>query len=142
MNDVSKNIREYIFTALDGNVNDAGASNVPCFSKAPPNQAYPYIIIKNISMSDNPLKDSFGGVYQINVEAHTRFNRPLGGQDDVDVISDNILALLRLRTQSSDFGSDSMYMLKQINQVYIEDEDEQFEYYTKIQTWEAHVYED
>lgn len=140
MNDVSKNIRAYVFTQVDGNIT-FNAANVPLYTKAPPNATYPYVIVKSTGLADEPTKDKFGGIYEIQLEIITRFNINLGGQDDADDISNSILNLLRLRTQSSDFGSDTMYILKQTNQRYIEDDDQEFHYYTKILTFEAYVSE-
>lgn len=141
MNDVSKNIRAFVFTTINGNITFS-AANVPCYTKAPPKAAYPYIIVKNTGMIDDPTKDKTGGVYEFSVRVDTRFEKNKGGQDDVDDISNSITGLLRtLGTHTSDFGSDTMWLLKMVSERYLEDDDDQYHYYSKILTFEAHVCE-
>ena len=64
------------------------------------------------------------------------------GQDDCDDISNLILQQIRVRNATSDFGADTMYIFKQTNQRYLEDDDGQYEYFTKILVFEANVLSD
>jgi predicted GH43/DUF377 family glycosyl hydrolase len=138
VNDVSKNLRAYIFTQIDGNI--TFGSNVPCFTKAPPNQAFPYIVVKTSTFTPDHTKDKSGGIYQVDIEVNTRFEKNRGGQDDCDDISNEIMQILSpLGRHTSTFGNNSMYLFTGPNILPLEDDDDNFHYYSKRLTYEAHV---
>ena len=141
MNDSTKNVRAYIYGLLDGNITHDG-SCVTVVNKATDETSYPYIVVQATGMVDDSLKDRFGGVYEVQVQVHTKFPLNYGGQDDCDDISNSILQTIRLRNATSDFGADTMYMFKQTNQRYLEDDDGQYEYFTKTVVFEANVLSD
>jgi len=85
------------------------------------------------------LKDRFGGVYEVQVQVHTKYPLNYGGQDDCDDISNLILQQIRVRNATSDFGADTMYIFKQTTQRYLDDDDGQYEYFTKILVFESNV---
>ena len=62
-----------------------------------------------------------------------------GGQDDCDDISNSITQLIRTHNANSDFGSDTMFIFKQTSQRYLNDDDGQFDYYTKSLLFDAEV---
>jgi len=141
MNDSTRNVRAYIYGLLDGNITHDG-SGVTVVNKATDQTSYPYIVVQATGMVDDSLKDRFGGVYEVQVQVHTKYPLNYGGQDDCDDISNSILQTIRLRNATSDFGADTMYMFKQTNQRYLEDDDGQYEYFTKIIVFEANVLSD
>jgi hypothetical protein len=141
MNDSTKNVRAYIYGLLDGNITHDG-SGVTVVNKATDETSYPYIVVQATGMVDDSLKDRFGGVYEVQVQVHTKFPLNYGGQDDCDDIANSILQTIRLRNATSDFGADTMYMFKQTNQRYLEDDDGQYEYFTKTVVFEANVLSD
>jgi len=141
MNDSTKNVRAYIYGLLDGNITHDG-SGVTVVNKATDETSYPYIVVQATGMVDDSLKDRFGGVYEVQVQVHTKFPLNYGGQDDCDDIVNSILQTIRLRNATSDFGADTMYMFKQTNQRYLEDDDGQYEYFTKTVVFEANVLSD
>jgi len=141
MNDSTKNVRAYIYGLLNGNITH-DSSAVTVVNKATDQTSYPYIVVQATGMVDDSLKDRFGGVYEVQVQVHTRFPLNFGGQDDCDDISNLILQRIRVRNAISDFGSDTMYLFKQTNQRYLEDDDGQYEYFTKTLVFEANVLSD
>tara|TARA_R110000803_G_scaffold185777_1_gene248157 strand:+ start:40 stop:468 length:429 start_codon:yes stop_codon:yes gene_type:complete len=141
MNDSTKNVRAYIYGLLDGNIT-YDSSGVTVVNKATDQTSYPYIVVQATGMVDDSLKDRFGGVYEVQVQVHTKYPLNYGGQDDCDNISNLILQTIRLRNATSDFGADTMYMFKQTNQRYLEDDDGQYEYFTKTIVFEANVLSD
>jgi len=141
MNDSTRDVRAYIYGLLDGNITHDG-SGVTVVNKATDQTSYPYIVVQATGMVDDSLKDRFGGVYEVQVQVHTKYPLNYGGQDDCDDISNSILQTIRLRNATSDFGADTMYMFKQTNQRYLEDDDGQYEYFTKIIVFEANVLSD
>ena len=141
MNDSTRNVRAYIYGLLDGNITHDG-SGVTVVNKATDQTSYPYIVVQATGMVDDSLKDRFVGVYEVQVQVHTKYPLNYGGQDDCDDISNSILQTIRLRNATSDFGADTMYMFKQTNQRYLEDDDGQYEYFTKIIVFEANVLSD
>ena len=54
-------------------------------------------------------------------------------------LSNSILQLIRTRNATSDFGSDTMFVFKQTTQRYLNDDDGQFDYYTKSLFFDADV---
>tara|TARA_R100000935_G_C2752948_1_gene130444 strand:- start:41 stop:469 length:429 start_codon:yes stop_codon:yes gene_type:complete len=141
MNDSTKNVRAYIYGLLNGNITH-DSSGVTVVNKATDQTSYPYIVVQATGMVDDSLKDRFGGVYEVQVQVHTRFPLNFGGQDDCDDISNSILQRIRVRNAISDFGADTMYLFKQTNQRYLEDDDGQYEYFTKTLVFEANVLSD
>ena len=123
MNDSTKNVRGYIYGLLNDNIT-YDASAVPVVAKATDQTTYPFIV---------------GGVYEVQVQVHTKYPLNYGGQDDCDDISNSILQAIRVRNATSDFGADTMYIFKQTNQRYLEDDDGQYEYFTKILVFESNV---
>ena len=141
MNDSTKSVRAYIYELLLNNI-IYDASAVTVVNKATDQTIYPYIVVQATGMVDDSLKDRFGGVYEVQVQVHTKFPLNFGGQDDSDDISNSILQRIRVRNAVSDFGDDTMYMFKQTNQRYLEDDDGQYEYFTKTLVFEANVLSD
>ena len=138
MNDSTKNVRAYIYGLLNNNITH-DASAVPVVAKATDETTYPYIVIQATGLVDDSIKDRFSGVYETQVQVHTKFPLNFGGQDHVDEISNSVLNTIRLRNATSNFGNDTMYIFKQTNQRYLEDDDGQYEYFTKILVFEANV---
>ena len=141
MNDSTKDVRAYIYGLLDNNIT-YDASAVPVVAKATDQTTYPFIVVQATGLVDDPLKDRFGGVYEVQVQVHTKYPLNYGGQDDCDDISNLILQQIRGRNPTSDFGTDTMYIFKQTTQRYLEDDDGQYEYFTKILVFEANVISD
>ena len=138
MNDSTKDVRAYIYGLLYNNIiHDASAVTV--VNKATDQTIYPYIVVQATGMVDDSLKDRFGGVYEVQVQVHTKYPLNYGGQDDCDDISNSILQAIRVRNATSNFGADTMYIFKQTNQRYLEDDDGQYEYFTKILVFESNV---
>ena len=141
MNDSTKSVRAYIYGLLYNNIiHDASAVTV--VNKATDQTIYPYIVVQATGMVDDSLKDRFGGVYEVQVQVHTKYPLNYGGQDDCDDISNLILQQIRGRNPTSDFGTDTMYIFKQTTQRYLDDDDGQYEYFTKILVFEANVISD
>ena len=141
MNDSTKDVRAYIYGLLDGNIT-FDASGVPVVAKATDETTYPFIVVQATGLVDDPLKDRFGGVYEVQVQVHTKYTLNYGGQDDCDDISNLILQQIRGRNPTSDFGTDTMFIFKQTNQRYLDDDNGQYEYFTKILVFEANVISD
>ena len=141
MNDSTKDVRAYIYGLLDGNIT-FDASGVPVVAKATDETTYPFIVVQATGMVDDSLKDRFGGVYEVQVQVHTKYPLNYGGQDDCDDISNLILQQIRGRNPTSDFGTDTMFIFKQTNQRYLDDDNGQYEYFTKILVFEANVISD
>jgi hypothetical protein len=139
VNDVSKNIRSYAFTILDGNITFE-AANVPCFTKVPPRQSFPYVVIKTGTGTPNHMKDSPYMIYELIVEVNTRMEKNVGGQDDCDDITDSIIALLGPLSQNTTaFTDDAAFMITGPNFFPYEDDDDNFHYYSKRISYEVHV---
>jgi hypothetical protein len=138
MNDTSKNVRAYIYALINGNITH-DASAVPVVAKPTDLTTYPYIVIQSSNFADDSLKDRFYGVHEVEIQVHTKFPLNFGGQDDCDEISNSILNLVRTRNATSDFGNDTMFLFKQTTQRYINDDDGQFDYYTKSLFFDAEV---
>ena len=142
MNDVSKDIRAYLYGLLNGNVT-FNSSTVPVLANPRGDTTYPYILIKSVSMSDISLKDKFGATYFVSIEIHSRFDVDEGGgQDDIEDISNTVLGLVRTRQATSDFGADTMHLFKLASTIDREDDDEQYHYFLKMLTFECEVFED
>ena len=141
MNDSTKDVRAYIYGLLDDNI-IYDASAVPVVAKATDQTTYPFIVVQATGLVDDPLKDRFRGVYEVQVQVHTKYPLNYGGQDDCDDISNLILQQIRGRNPTSDFGTDTMYIFKQTTQRYLDDDDGQYEYFTKILVFEANVISD
>jgi hypothetical protein len=141
MNDTTKALRAYIYSALNDNITYNSAL-VPIVNKASDDTDYPYISVYGFNFVDDGTKDKFGGVHQVNVAINTRFSINLGGQDAGDDISNLVLQTLRVRNATSDFGSDSMFIFKLTSTRSVDEEDDQYWYYTKILVFEATVIED
>ena len=141
MNDSTKDVRAYIYGLLYNNIIHDGSS-VTVVNKATDETTYPYIVVQATGMVDDSLKDRFGGVYEVQIQVHTKYPLNYGGQDDSDDISNSILQRIRVRNATSDFGEDTMYIFKQTNQRYLEDDDGQFEYFTKTLVFESNVLSD
>ena len=138
MNDTSKNVRAYIYSQLNGNITH-DASAVSVVAKPTDLTSYPYIVVQSSNFADDSLKDRFYGVHEVEVQVHTKFPLNFGGQDDCDDISNSILQLIRAHDASSDFGSDTMFVFKQTSQRYLNDDDGQYDYYTKSLFFDADV---
>lgn len=141
MNDTTKSLRAYIYSALSGNISYDG-SQVPVVNKPNDQTDYPHISVYGFSFVDDGTKDKFGGTHQVNISVNTRFPINIGGQDVADDISNSILQTIRVRGAVSDFGSDSMFIFKLTNTRSLEEDDDQYWYYTKILVFEAVVLED
>lgn len=141
MNDTTKSLRAYIYSALNGNISYAG-NNVPIVNKPSDTTNYPYISVYGFSFVDDGTKDKFGGVHQVHISVNTRFPINIGGQDEADDIANSILQQIRVRGVTSDFGSDSMFIFRLTNTRSQDEDDDQYWYYTKVLVFEATVMED
>ena len=155
MNDNSKNVRGYIYEQLNGNITvmecSAEASTdyvVPIVAKATDLTTYTYIVVQTSNYADDSLKTNFYGTYEVEIQIHTRFPLNYGGQDDVDDISNSILKLIRNHSTTVEFLGevdgeevvlDTMFIFKQTNQRYIQDDDGQYDYYQKTLVFECQV---
>ena len=155
MNDNSKNVRGYIYEQLNGNITvmegSAEASTdyvVPIVAKATDLTTYPYIVVRTSNFIDESLKDKFYGTYEVEIQIHTRFPLNYGGQDDADDISNSVLQLIRNHNTTVEFLGEvdgeevvlyTMFIFKQTNQRYIQDDDGQYDYYQKTLVFECKV---
>lgn len=141
MNDTAKSVRAYVFTQLNGNIS-YGGSNVPVVAKPTDLTSYPYIVVSTNAFVDDGTKDRFGGVHDLSIEIHTRHKLNVGGQDDADDISNLVLQQIRVRQATSDFGDDTMYMFVLRGMRWQYDDDGDYDYYTKVLSFDANVLSD
>ena len=140
MNDVTKEVRAYIYSNLNGLINHNG-SVVPIVAKPTAKTAYPFISVKSSSFVDDGTKDLFGGIHEVEIRVNTRYSTRFGGQDDADEISNLITNQIRTRGASSTWTDDYMYIFKQVNQRWEEDDDGKYDYFTKVLIFQAYVLE-
>lgn len=141
MRDLSKQVRGYVYGVLNGNIT-FDSSSVPVVAKPTERTTYPFIQVMGTAFTDDGTKDAFAGVYQLEVRVNTRYRLGFGGQDDADDISNDVLEEIRVRNATDTFNNeDCMYIFKQTNQRWEEDDDGKFDYHTKVLTFEAYVTE-
>lgn len=139
----SKALRAYVYSLLNGNVEDESSTVVPVANKPYNGIAYPHILIQNVGFIEDGTKDSHGGDYSIAIEVVTRYPINEGGEDAVDFISSAVLELLPVRKTTVTLLDTTGQLVKfsHANDTPLEDEDEQFRYFWKRMIFECFIIE-
>ena len=104
MKDASKEIRDWLYTTLNGYLSYSG-SNVPVYTVPDKNTSMPYVIIGEISSpGEDGTKDKFINEYDITIEIWTDFAGSIGSYIPADSIASSILQ--RVRTWAATSGYD------------------------------------
>ena len=108
MREASHHIRKGIIDALDSQITIDG-STVPIFNRVPINQDEPFIKVSTITVDEvDQNKTSFTNEVLIRIEAVTSFYSDNGGEYHSNLIVDDILNLIRTRSDSYiDLSSDN-----------------------------------
>lgn len=137
----NKDLRTYVYGLLDGNVLDDASAVVPVTNFAYAGIAYPHITVQNFAFAEDGTKDRHGGDYGIVIEVSTRFEINFGGQDQVDEIASNIIALLPVRkSPTTTLGTGlqfASFSHRSTND--FDEEDEQYRYVYKRMIFEAYI---
>ena len=100
MRESAHHIRKGIIDALDGQITINGTS-VPILNRVPLNQSEPFIKVSTVSTNEvDENKTSFTNEVLIRIEAITSFFSDNGGEYDSNLIVDDILNLIRTRSNS------------------------------------------
>ena len=100
MKDASDQIRDWVYTVLNGTVS-YGGSVVPVYSFPPKDQAYPYMVIAEHMMTGEgeSTKDAYLTGHEITVEIYTESTGNDASYVPANTIADSALQLLRTRTK-------------------------------------------
>lgn len=106
MKDPSDAIRQWVFDTLDGNIT-YGGSAVTVYSFPPKDETMPYILLAEQSTTEaESTKDAYLTESEITIEVWSSHSGNDATYKAVNTISDDILQLIRTRTQT---GFDSDY---------------------------------
>jgi hypothetical protein len=135
MREAAHHIRKGIINALDSQITING-STVPVFNRVPINQSEPFIKVSTSSSDEvDENKTSFTNELIIRIESVTSFLADNGGEYDSNLIVDEILNLVRTRSDSYiDLSSNNfkIYSTKVDSIRYFEDLDAEKTYYRAI----------
>ena len=106
MKDASKEIRDWLYTTLNGYISYSG-SNVPVYTIPDRDASMPYVIIGEISSpGEDSCKDRYIADYDISVEIWTDFAGSIGSYVPADSIASSILQRVRTRAATSGYDRD------------------------------------
>lgn len=106
MRDPSKQIRDWMYSSLNGNVSYSGAT-VPVYTFPDATYTMPYIVIGEMSSpGEDGTKDSYIAEYDTTVEIWTSHTGNLASYVPADTIANSILGLLRTEAAMSGYGRD------------------------------------
>lgn len=106
MKDPSDDIRDWIYTTLNGHVTYAGA-NVPVYSFPPENVSYPYIVLGEQSAEgEEGTKDHWLWDVANAIHIYTRHTGHDASYIPVNSISSTVMQLLRTYTTGDNYATD------------------------------------
>lgn len=106
MKDASKEIRNWLYTSLNGKV-IYGSTTVPVYTIPDKDIALPYIIIGEISSpGEDGCKDRYITDYDITLEIWTDFAGNIASYVPADSIASSVLQLLRTMAATSGYSRD------------------------------------
>lgn len=105
MKDPSDDIRDWIYTVLNGNVT-YGGSNVPVYSFPPENVSYPYIVIGEQSGDgEDGAKDCWIWDVTTEIWVYTQHSGHDATYVPVNTIASSVMQLLRTADTPSTYGT-------------------------------------
>ena len=108
-------LREAYFTALDGNLTDLAAANVPLYDRVPSNVEDKYVYISDYTSNDSLTdKQEFGFECTITLVIMCKYNGDAGGKKESDRIAEQITTLIRTRNYLS-MGSEFTMITSQLD---------------------------
>lgn len=106
MKDASKEIRDWLYTTLNGYISYSG-SNVPVYTVPDRDASMPYVIIGEISSpGEDGCKDTYIVEYDITVEIWTDFAGNIASYVPADSIANSILQRVRTEAATSGYSRD------------------------------------
>lgn len=111
MKDPADVIRDWIYTALNGNVS-YGGSAVAVYSFPGKDASMPYILIGEHYMTgEQGTKDAYINEHEIMIEIYTSSTGNRASYDSANSISNSVIQLLRTRTQPTLTGYNCISLL-------------------------------
>lgn len=135
MNEALHFIRKAIITRLSGSVT-LNSSSVPVYNRVPSNATFPFIRVysfRNDEIDQN--RDSFITDCQSRIEVVTSFESDNGGEYDSNLITNQILSLIRTRSSGYfDLSKDDFKVITCTNEgvVYFEEDSEDKTYFRTV----------
>lgn len=106
MKDPSDDIRDWVYTSLNGKITYGGAT-IPVYSFVPKGSSMPYIVIGDQSSpGEDSAKDMFITEQDITIEVWTKNTGNHASYAAANSIASSILGLLRTMAATSGYGRD------------------------------------
>jgi len=128
-------IRKAIINRLSGSVT-LNSSSVPVYNRVPSDATFPFIRVYSFRNDEiNINRDSFITDCQTRIEVVTSFDSDNGGEYDSNLITDQILSLIRTRSSGYyDLSKDDFKVITCTNEgtIYFEDDADDKTYFRSI----------